>query len=77
VRIWFDSDLEPAFSKLIVRNSDNKVVDKEDSRVDPDNAKLLEVSVPALPPGQYHVIWNVVARDGHRTNGDFNFKVKQ
>ncbi len=76
VRIWFDSDLEPAFSRLSVHNSHDKAVDKNDSRVDPDNPKILEVSVPNLPPGQYHVIWSVVARDGHRTDGDFDFKVK-
>ncbi len=76
VRIWFDSDLESAFSKIVVRNSDNKVVDKQDSRIDAGNPKLLEVSLPTLPPGRYRVLWEVVARDGHRTNGDFTFKVK-
>jgi len=76
VRIWFDSDLEPAFSKITVRNADDKAIDKGDSRVDAADPKLLEVSVPTLPPGRYRVIWNVVARDGHRTNGDFTFKVK-
>ncbi len=76
VRIWFDSDLEPAFSKITVRNSDDKAVDKGDSRVDASDPRLLEVNVPTLPPGRYRVIWNVAARDGHRTNGDFTFKVK-
>ena len=76
VRIWFDSELEPAFSKITVRNADDKAVDKGDSRVDAADPKLLEVSVPTLPPGRYRVIWNVVARDGHRSNGDFTFRVK-
>ncbi len=76
IRIWFDSELESAFSKITVRNADDKTVDKEDSMVDAANPKLLEVSVPTLPPGKYRVIWNVVAKDGHRTKGDFTFKVK-
>lgn len=76
VRIWFDSDLEPAFSKITVRNADDKAVDKGDSRVDAADPKLLQVNLPTLPPGKYRVIWSVVARDGHRTNGDFTFKVK-
>jgi copper resistance protein C len=76
VRIWFDSALEPAFSKVMVRNADDKVVDKDDSRVNSADPKLLEVSVPMLPSGKYRVVWKVVARDGHRTNGDFIFKVK-
>lgn len=76
VRIWFDSDLEPAFSTIMVHTAAGKMVDKRDGRVDPQDPKLLEVSVPPLPPGTYHVIWNVVARDGHRTNGDYTFSIK-
>jgi methionine-rich copper-binding protein CopC len=76
VRIWFDSDLEPAFSTMMVHSANNVMVDKGDSRVDQADPKLLEVSVPRLPPGTYRVIWNVVARDGHRTMGDFTFSVK-
>ncbi len=76
VRIWFDSDLEPAFSSLMVHNMDGKMVDKRDVRVDPSDSKLLVVSVPPLPPGAYLVIWNVVARDGHRTQGQFTFTIK-
>ena len=29
-----------------------------------------------LPPGRYQVFWSVVARDGHRTEGSFPFRVK-
>lgn len=76
VKIWFDSDLEPAFSNLMVHSMDGRMVDKKDSRVDPSDSKLLEVSVPPLPPGTYLVIWNVVARDTHRTQGQFTFTIK-
>jgi methionine-rich copper-binding protein CopC len=76
VRIWFDSDIEPVFSSLMVHDASGRMVDKRDSRVDPANAALLEVSVPKLPPGTYRVIWNVVARDGHRTNGEYTFVIK-
>jgi len=77
VRIWFDSDLEPLFSTIMVHTANgNTMVDKGDGRVDPSDPTLLEVSVPALPPGSYIVIWSVVARDGHRTSGNFTFTVK-
>ena len=76
VRIWFDSDLEPAFCTIMVHNANNEMVDKRDGRVDPSNPTLLQVSLPKLPPGVYRVMWNVVARDGHRTMGDFTFTVK-
>jgi methionine-rich copper-binding protein CopC len=76
VRIWFDSDIEPLFSSLMVHDANGRMVDKGDSRVNPSNAALLEVSVPKLAPGAYRVIWSVVARDGHRTNGDYTFVIK-
>ena len=69
VRIWFDGDIEPAFSTIMVHSADGRMIDKGDGRVDPSDSTLLEVSVPSLPPGMYVVIWNVVARDGHRTMG--------
>ncbi|MDA8077399.1 MAG: copper resistance protein CopC [Nitrospiraceae bacterium] len=76
VRVWFDGDLEPAFSTIMVHNAGNVMVDKKDGRVSLSDPRLLEVSVPRLPAGAYRVLWNVVARDGHRTQGDFTFTVK-
>jgi len=76
VRIWFDSDLEPAFSSIEVRAPGGKKVNDGRARVDSSDPKLLEVSVPRLPKGTYHVVWKVVARDGHRTSGDYEFTVK-
>jgi methionine-rich copper-binding protein CopC len=76
VRIWFDSALEPAFSRITVQNGGGKRVDKGDGRVNATDPTLLETGVPALPPGTYLVIWDVVARDGHRTTGDYRFTVK-
>jgi methionine-rich copper-binding protein CopC len=76
VRVWFDSALEPAFSNIMVHNAHEEMVDKGDSRVNPSDPTLLEVSVPQLPPGTYRVIWHVVARDGHRTEGDYTFTVR-
>jgi methionine-rich copper-binding protein CopC len=76
VRIWFDSDIEPVFSTVTVRNMSGKAVDKGSSRVDPRNPTLLEVGVPPLSPGQYTVIWSVIGRDGHHTEGHYSFIVK-
>lgn len=76
VRIWFDSDLEPAFSTIMVHSADGKMVDKRDGRVNPSDPTLLEVGMPKLSPGTYRVIWNVVARDSHRTMGDYTFTIK-
>jgi methionine-rich copper-binding protein CopC len=76
VRMWFDGEIEPVFSTLRVENGDKQRVDKGDARVDAKDRTLLEVSLPPLPPGRYRVFWSVVARDGHRTEGDFAFRIR-
>jgi copper resistance protein C len=76
VRIWFDGRIEPVFSTVRVEDDDKRRVDKGDARVDPSDGTLLEVGLLPLPSGRYRVFWSVVARDGHRTEGDFSFRVK-
>ena len=76
VRIWFDGEIEPVFSSIRVEDANQQRVDKGDGRVDARDKTLLEVSLPALGPGKYLVFWSVVARDGHRTEGRFPFRVK-
>jgi methionine-rich copper-binding protein CopC len=76
VRIWFDGAIEPVFSTLRVEDAGKRRVDRNDARVDSSDRTLLEVSLPSLPPGRYQVFWSVVARDGHRTEGSFPFRVK-
>jgi methionine-rich copper-binding protein CopC len=76
VRIWFDGVLETAFSTIMVHNAQGKMVDKRDGRVNPSDPSLLEVSLPQLPAGSYRVFWSVLARDGHRTMGDYTFVIK-
>ena len=73
VRIWFDGVLEPLFSTLQVRSTSDQQVDRGDGHVDTSDQTLLEVSLPPLSPGTYRVFWSVVARDGHRTQGDYTF----
>ncbi len=76
VRIWFDGDIEPVFSSIHVENADRRRVDRGDGRVDSTDNRLLRVSLEPLGPGKYRVFWSVVARDGHRTDGDYPFRVK-
>ena len=75
VRIWFDVPLEPIFSTIKVVDANGQQVDKQDGRVNPTDHTLLEVSLPALPPGKYRVFWNVISIDTHRTEGDYPFTI--
>lgn len=76
VKIWFDGELEPAFSTIAVYDAAKQRVDKRNGRVNPAEATVLEVDLPALPPGTYRVHWSVVAKDTHRTEGDFPFTIE-
>ena len=76
VRVWFDGNIEPSFSKLTVADAAGRRVDRDDAHVDPRNQRLLQVGLPPLQPGVYTVTWSVLAVDGHRTQGDFKFTLK-
>lgn len=75
VRLWFTERLEPAFSTAKVLDAAGKQVDRGDVGVDPNDGKLLRVSLPALAPGTYKVVWRVLSVDTHVTEGNFTFKV--
>ncbi len=77
VTIWFDGELEPAFSTITVYNSAKQRVDKGNGHVSPADATVMQVDLPALPPGTYRVYWSVIAKDTHRTEGDFPFTVEK
>jgi methionine-rich copper-binding protein CopC len=76
VRVWFDGPIEPVFSTIRVENRDRQRVDRGDGNVSPEDPSLLEVGLSPLPPGRYRVAWSVIARDGHRKDGDFAFRVQ-
>jgi copper resistance protein C len=77
VTIWFDGELEPAFSKITVYNSVKQQVDKGNSRVNGPDANVLEVDLPPLASGTYHVYWKALAKDTHVTEGDFTFAIEK
>jgi methionine-rich copper-binding protein CopC len=77
VTIWFDGELEPAFSTIAVYNSAKQQVDKRNSRVSGADDSVLEVDLPALAPGAYRVYWKVLAKDTHVTQGDFAFTIAE
>lgn len=75
VRIRFDSRLEEEFSVIIVKDANGERISGR-TKLDPTSRKTLEVNLPALQPGDYHVYWNAVAWDGHRTKGNYTFHFK-
>jgi len=76
VRIWFDGPVEKMYLDVRVEAEDKRRVDKQDARLSPGDATLVEVGLPRLTPGRYRVFYSVVARDGHKREGSFSFLVK-
>src|SRR5205807_10511048 len=74
-RLWFTGALEPAYSRVEVLDAAGKRMDLGDGGLDPSNRTLLRVSVPALGPGTYRVVWRVLSVDSHVTEGQFSFRV--
>lgn len=76
VKVWFDGEIEPVFSTLIVKNAAGEQVSQGKGAVSSSDSTLLQTALPTpLPPGQYWVYWSVIAHDGHHTAGHFPFTV--
>lgn len=77
VKVWFDGQLEPVFSTLIVKNAAGQQISEGKGKVNSQNPTLLETSLKSdLSGGRYTVYWSVIAHDGHHTAGHFTFTVK-
>jgi copper resistance protein C len=77
VRLSFNEQIEPAFSRVHVVDASGKTVDAGDSHVDASDPSVLAVSLPTLAPGTYRVQWRVVSVDTHTTEGEFTFEIKR
>jgi copper transport protein len=76
IRLWFTEPLEPAFSRITLRNSAGEVVTTPASQVDAVDAYQLFLPLETLPDGLYTVVWtNVSTADGHSTSGSFPFVI--
>ena len=74
VRLAFTEEVEPAFSSVKVFDAAGKEVDGKNVHTDPKDGHLLLVSLPvSLAAGAYKVVWRVVSKDTHVTQGDFTF----
>lgn len=75
VVITFSEPLEPALSRITVRDAAGKRVDKGNSSVSRGNARILTVDLEGLKPGSYTVHWAITSVDTHRTEGRYVFDV--
>ena len=73
----FTEGLEPAFSSLTLLDAKGKQVDGSKAAPAPgdDKTLILPIAKP-LPAGAYTAKWQVLSKDGHKTQGDWSFTVK-
>jgi copper resistance protein C len=75
VRIRFNEPVEAEFSPLEVYNSEGRGVDRADAGVDPDNPRVVRVSLQDLSEGTYTVQYRITSLDGHVVDGEYDFRV--
>jgi copper resistance protein C len=76
VKLYFSERLVPAYSTVRVEDGQGTRVDRDDSRVDRSNPRLMQVTLPPLARGTYTVIWRVLSVDSHITEGRFTLRVE-
>ncbi|MFC7634055.1 copper resistance CopC family protein [Paraburkholderia humisilvae] len=76
VFIDFDAPIEPAFSSITVSDAHGKSMTDGNAEVDSPNQRRMSVRLMPLTPGDYTVAWMVTARDGHHTQGHYNFTMR-
>lgn len=78
LRIQFNEAIELGFSGVEVTNAKGeKMPTGAASTAANDKAQLIVPLTSELAPGKYTVVWHAVGDDTHRTEGRYNFEVKQ
>lgn len=70
--LYFDSTLELTFSGFLLLDASGRELARSGAQDEAEPTQL-SLTPPPLPPGTYRILWSVVARDGHPTDGDFTF----
>lgn len=76
VTLTFTQKLEPAFSRIEVRDANNARVDTGKATVSKTNPVVMTIAVKPLKAGTYRVFWHALSVDTHMTEGSFSFTVE-
>ena len=76
VRLWFNEEIEGAYTSLSVLGANKKPVTDAKPEVVADDPKSVVLPLPELKPGKYTVKFRVLSVDGHIVDESFNYKVK-
>lgn len=76
IRLWFNEEIEGAYTSLSVLGANKKPVTDAKPRVVSDDPKSVVLPLPDLKPGKYTVKFRVLSVDGHVVDSTFNYTVK-
>ena len=76
VRLWFNEEIESAYSSLVVLDAEKHPVSEVTFQLAPDDQKSIVLPLPELAPGKYSVKFRVLSVDGHVVESSFDFTVK-
>ena len=76
IRLWFNEEIEGAYTSLSVRGANKKSVSDAKPRVVSDDPKSIVLPLPDLKPGKYSVEFRVLSVDGHVVDSTFDYTVK-
>jgi len=75
--LTYNKNIEPVFSSIKIIEEESQTAIETDKVVGVDGEpNKLVLPLPELKPGEYHVSWIVLSRDGHRTMGDYTFIIQ-
>ena len=73
VQLSFSEGLEPAFTGVTVTDATGKNFAAAAAKID---GQTMVLPLKDLPAGKYRVAWHAVSVDTHRTEGGYEFVVK-
>ena len=76
IRLWFNEEIEGAYTTLTVSGANKKLVTNEKPKVVADDPKSIMLPLPKTKPGKYKVKFRVLSVDGHVVDSTFNYTVK-
>ena len=76
IQLWFNEEIEGAYTTLTVSGSNKKPVTDEKPSVVSDDPKSIILQIPQSKPGKYTVKFRVLSVDGHVVDSTYNYTVK-
>ena len=76
IRLWFNEEIEGAYTTLTVFDANKKLVTNAKPKVVADDPKSIILPMPKTNPGKYKVKFRVLSVDGHIVDSTFNYTVK-